>query len=169
MTRSSNGVWLLVYVGLAGIIALELSSSLPVAPQVAAAPTVEFLPNATPEPVQFEPPAHTVFEEMTARPLFSASRRPFVSPGTEDVPADLAERTITVELVGTLLTGSDRAALLQPAGQGARWVRESQELEGWHVEAIERARVRLRQGDRAETIELRRQLRGDAPLSMGVR
>jgi hypothetical protein len=61
-----------------------------------------------------------------------------------------------VELVGVLLSGSRRAALLAPASGGqAQWLDEGQALNGWVIEGVQADRARLRQGERAAVLELR--------------
>jgi hypothetical protein len=150
----ATGVWLLVCAGLAGTIVFELSS--PLAPQVTAAHPAAPLPEFAPPPDPFDPPPRDLFGEIAARPLFSASRRPFVS---EDQPAENPQdESVAIELVGTLLTGQGRAALLQPQGQNARWVLAGQQIAGWQVVAIQRDEVSLRLDDEAKTLELRTDL-----------
>jgi hypothetical protein len=154
----ATGIWLLVCTGLAGIIVLELSS--PIAPQVTAAPPGAPLPEFAP-PDPFDPPPRHLFAEIAARPLFSATRRPFVpEPGAAENPQDA---NIAIELVGTLLTEQGRAALLQPQGQNARWVLAGEQIAGWQVVTIERDQVRLRLDDEAKTLELRTDLVQPAP------
>jgi hypothetical protein len=156
----STSLWLLICAGLAGLVALELSSGLPLAPEVtAAAPAA--LPAAAPAPPRFEPPPAGTFEEIALRPLFFESRRPFEpTVAAEEGEAPIAEPALAVELVGTLVTDQDRAALLQPAGQSASWRREGDKIAGWRIGTIERERVTLRQGDKTETLELRADLAG---------
>ena len=114
----ATGIWLLVCTGLAGIIVLELSS--PFAPQVTAAPPAAPLLELAPPPDPFDPPPRHLFAEIAARPLFSATRRPFVPES--GAAANPQDANIAIELVGTLLTEQGRAALLQPQGDNARWV-----------------------------------------------
>ena len=150
----ATGIWLLVCTGLAGIIVLELSS--PFAPQVTAALPSAPLPEFAPPPDLFDPPPRHLFAEIAARPLFSASRRPFVPES--DTDDSLQDERIAIELVGTLLTEAGRAALLQPQGQNARWLRAGERIAGWRVETIQRDQVRLRSDDAAQTLELRTDL-----------
>lgn len=163
----STSVWLLICAGLAGVVALELSSSLPLAPEVtAAAPAA--LPAAAPAPPRFEPPPAGTFEEIALRPLFFESRRPFEPMiAAEGGEAPIAEPTLAVELVGTLVTDQGRVALLQPAGQSASWRREGDKIAGWRIGTIERERITLRQGDETETLELRADLAGPVKKAAG--
>jgi hypothetical protein len=148
------GIWLLLCMGLAGIVALELS--LPFAPQVTAALSAASLPEFAPEPEPFDPPPRHAFAEIAVRPLFSQSRRPFVpeSEAAEAPPDD----SIAIELVGTLLTEQGWAALLQPQSQNARWRRAGERIAGWQVKTIERNRVSLHLDDEAKTLKLRADL-----------
>ena len=156
----STSLWLVVCAGLAGVVALELSSGLPLAPEVTAASPVA-LPEAAPAPSRFEPPPVGAFEDIALRPLFFESRRPFEpSVENQEDAAPVVEEVVAVELVGTLVTDQGRAALLQPAGQSASWRREGEKVAGWQIGTIERDRVTLRQGEEIETIELRADLAG---------
>jgi hypothetical protein len=159
----STSFWLLICAGMAGVIALELSSDLRLAPEVTAAAPAG-LPAAEPDAQRFEPPPPDAFDETALRPLFFESRRPFV-PGSPDAAPEEAppeEEPVAVELVGTLVTGQSRAALLQPAGQEASWRREGDKIAGWRIGSIESDRVTLRQGGDLETVELRADLAGPA-------
>jgi hypothetical protein len=156
-THWATGIWLVLCAGLGGVVALELSSSLPFAPQVTAALPAAPLPDIAPEPAVFEPPPRSAFGEIAERPLFSTSRRPFL-PETEREEAAAPDEQVSIELVGTLLTEEGRAALLQPAGQGARWLRPGEKIAGWRVETIERDRITLRLDDEAKTLQLRADL-----------
>jgi hypothetical protein len=153
------GIWLLVCMGLAGIIVFELSS--PIAPEVTAAPPAAPMPEFAPPSDAFDPPPRHLFADIATRPLFSATRRPFVPESeSEDKPQD---ESIAIELVGTLLTGQGQAALLQPQGQNAQWVLAGQEVAGWEVVTIERDQVKLRLDEEAKTLELRTDLVQPAP------
>jgi hypothetical protein len=155
----ATGIWLLLCTGLAGIIVLELSA--PFAPQVTAALPAAGLPEFAPPPEPFEPPPRHLFAEIAARPLFSASRRPFVAEANaEQEPQD---SSIAIELIGTLLTEEGRAALLQPQGQNARWVHAGEQIAGWQVVSVDRDQVSLRQDEEAKTLELRTDLPQPAP------
>jgi len=156
----STSFWLLICAGLGGVVALELSSSLPLAPEVTAASPAA-LPAASPAPPRFEPPPAGAFEDIALRPLFFASRRPFEPTVTvEEGEAPVAEPALAVELVGTLVTDQHRAALLQPEGKSASWLREGDKVAGWRIGTIERERITLRQGEKTETLELRADLAG---------
>jgi hypothetical protein len=141
--------------GLGAIVALEMSGGLSLAPEVtAAAPSTSQL-DWSPAPVEFEPPSPDGLDDITARPVFSPSRRPFVI--TEEAPEPVADLPLPpLQLIGVLLTEQQRTALVQEVGVGKpSWVREGADIQGWHVETIEQSRVHLSAGDRLETVELR--------------
>ena len=149
---------MLAIAGLATVVAYELTGGVALAPDVTAAAPASAMPEAMPEPSEFRPPPQRQFNEISARPLFSRSRRPFASPPGEatEQAAAVAEPAAELELIGVLLTDRERAALLQSVDQpGAQWVREEQTVAGWLVEEITSDRIRLRDGDRVEVVELR--------------
>ena len=150
-THWATGIWLALCIGLAGMIALELS--LPLAPQVTAALPAAPLPEFGHASNPFDPPPRHAFAEIAARPLFSKSRRPFV-PDSE-TGKELPDESIAIELVGTFLSEPGRAALLQLQGENARWLRAGERMGGWQVDTIERNQVRLRMDDQVKTLELR--------------
>jgi hypothetical protein len=172
-TRSidwSTGVWLLICASLSSVSALEVSRSLPLAPQVTASPPTAARLDFASELAPLELPPRDAFDEIAARPLFSESRHPFVAPQTEVAgETQPADENLSVELVGTLLRGELRAALLQPAGQSSRWLREGEQIAGWQIERIEPARIVLGSGDEAKTLELRADLAGPTtPVKKGT-
>jgi hypothetical protein len=140
--------------GLSAAVVLELTGGLSVAPEVTAAPPKETQLDWSHEPLEFEPPSRDALDEIEARPLFSASRRPFVA-AEEEVTQTPVGPLPSLELIGVLLTERQRAALMQPAGGKPSWVLEGSDLQGWYIEKIERSRVHLRSDDRLDTVELR--------------
>jgi hypothetical protein len=155
-TPWTTAVLVILCGGLGAAVALELSGGLSLAPEVtAAAPATPPL-DWPPEPLEFEAPSQDGLDDITARPLFSPSRKPFVA-AEEAEPAPVAARTLpAVQLIGVLVTEQQRAALMQAEGAvEPSWVREGADIDGWRVEAIEHSRVHLRADDRLETVELR--------------
>jgi general secretion pathway protein N len=156
-TPWSTGLLALVCAALTTIVAVELSGGLPLAPQVtAAAPSVELGPE--PALATFEPPPPQRFDEISARPLFAASRRPYEPPvePEADAPPPVEVPPTALQLIGVVLAEQDRSALVRPeGGDRAIWVREGDRLEGWVIEEITRDRVQLQRDDLMETIALR--------------
>ena len=157
-THWLTGLALLAIAGLGTVVVYELTGGMALAPDVTAAAPASALPEAVPAPDEFRAPPQRQFNEISARPLFFPSRRPFAAP-TDDAAAQAAagaEPAAALELIGVLLTDRERAALLQPTGEPApQWAREQQTVAGWLVEEIAADRVRLRDGDRVELVELR--------------
>jgi hypothetical protein len=151
------GFWLTVSAGLAVVVAYQLSHGFPPAPTVIAAPSGA--PPLDPAKRPTTPPrlpAADAVEQITARPLFSERRRPFVpvaAPAEET--AELTQSSVPLELAGTFLTDTDRAALLLVAGGPPAWLRRGQLIEGWRIEAIEQDRVQLSKDKQQQILPLR--------------
>ena len=142
------------------VVGLELAGGVAIAPEVTAAAPASPAPEAPAEPARFRPPAERQFDEISDRPLFFPSRRPFVPAATEAEAAPAGDPATGLELIGVLLTERQRAALVQPQGAaqgqpGAHWVHEQQTVAGWLVEEIATDHIRLREGDRVEVVKLR--------------
>jgi hypothetical protein len=151
----ATALLLAVCAGLGAAVVFEFSGALPIAPQVTAAPPQAPAPDWVHEPAVFEPPSRAQLDVIAARPLFSTSRRPFVTAQAEALPAAAADLP-PLELIGVLLTDQRRAALIRPLdGTPPGWMREDEIVAGWRLERIERGRVHLRAGDRLEVVELR--------------
>jgi hypothetical protein len=154
-TPWTTAVLVALCTGLGLAVTLELSGGLSLAPEVTAAAPAPSQPEWSPEPLAFEPPSAERLDDITARPLFSPSRRPFVAAKGEE-PVAVARSLPALQLIGVLVTEQQRAALMQPEGAAEpSWVREGASMAGWRVEAIEQNRVHLRANDRVTTVELR--------------
>lgn len=155
-TAWTTGILLAICSGLVGTIALEISDELPLVPDVTAAsrPAPEI---AVPDPITYAPPQPEQFTIISRRPLFSASRRPYVppkeDPAAEAAPEPVAPRT-SVKLVGVLLSDKGRAALLRTEGASAVWRHEGQTFDGWTVEAVTADEATLRRADEMMTVQL---------------
>jgi hypothetical protein len=156
-THWLTGLLLLAIVGLGTVVVLELAGGVSIAPEVTAAARAAVAAVAPVRPTKFQPPPARQFDEISDRPLFFPSRRPFVPPAAPDSQAaSTDEPAAKIELIGVLLTDHERAALVQPEGQpAAHWVHEQQTVAGWLVEEIAADRVRLRDGDHVEVVKLR--------------
>jgi Type II secretion system protein C len=157
-THWLTGLLLLAIAGLSAAVVLELTGGVAIAPDVTAAAPATAAPEAAAAPTTYRPPPERQFDEISDRPLFFPSRRPFVPPAgaTEAEATPAAEPAIGLELIGVLLTEHQRAALVQPQGEpAAHWVHEQQTVAGWLVEEIAPDRVRVREGDRVEVVKLR--------------
>lgn len=157
-THWLTGLLLLAIAGLSAAVVLELTGGVAIAPDVTAAAPATAAPEAAAAPTTYRPPPERQFDEISDRPLFFPSRRPFVPPAgaTEAEATPAAEPAIGLELIGVLLTEHQRAALVQPQGEpAAHWVHEQQTVAGWLIEQIDADRVQLRDGDRVQVVKLR--------------
>jgi hypothetical protein len=147
---------LLAVAALGTVIVLELAGAGAIAPEVTAAAPASTAAKPPVGDTEFRPPPERQFDEISDRPLFFPSRRPFVSLVGAESQAAPTEDPPSIELIGVLLTQHERAALVQPGGQpAAQWIHERQTVAGWLVEEIAADRVRLRGGDRVEIVKLR--------------
>lgn len=149
--------WFLASAGLAGVIAFELSNGLPLAPAVTAAPMIVTADGGAQAVPAFEPPASAAIDEIVTRPLFSKTREPFV-PAPEaaaQAPVAAAAPAASFELVGTMVTGQSRIAMIQHAENGVLWLREGQEIGGWHIAEIGGREVLLERDDETRDLRLR--------------
>lgn len=106
------------------------------------------------EPIQFVPPPIHLFRAIVERPLFSPSRRPYLS---SDEEVALLPEEVTIELVGVLITPTWRAALITTGTKDrAIWVRERAFASSWQVENIFADRIDLRRHGEVRSITLRR-------------
>ena len=155
-THWLTGLLLLAIAGLGAVVVLELAGNVAIAPEVTAAAAASAAAEAPAGPAKFQPPAERQFDEISDRPLFFPSRRPFVAAAPASTAAAIEDPAAKIELIGVFLTGPERAALVQPEGQpAAHWVREQQTVAGWLVEEIAADRVRVRDGDHVEVVKLR--------------
>lgn len=155
----SSGVLTLGCCGLAAVVALQLAGDVSLAPRVtAAAPPAPALPEA--DPVEFSPPPADAFSVISERPLFSATRQPFVPPA-EETPVETAvaapEEPLLVELVGVVLTERQQAVMVQEEGERVpRRVNVGQSVDGWRVVSVARDGATFQRGDAVQKLRLRR-------------
>ena len=131
---------------LAGIVAFEFMAGpffVPEAPQEA--PAIDGLAD-TPIASPGERPDISTFAEVTARPLFSPSRRPY-EPSSEPKAGGVA-KTETFDLIGVTISPHERSALLRPkVSSEVLRVVEGQSVGGWEVRAIEPTQITLGRGN----------------------
>jgi general secretion pathway protein N len=114
-------------------------------------------------PVELPPtPPLASFDEITARPLFSPSRRP-PPPGEEPLAntpqqASAPPDKSPFSVMGILITDNTRTALLKPLDSGEDAIRASEgELlpgSGWKIVEITPEWVRIEQQGSSETLKL---------------
>jgi hypothetical protein len=126
------------------------------------APTVTAAPPAAPMlepavgPAEPRLPGDDAVDEIAARPLFSKGRQP--SPSLEGAASASAQRPLPLELAGTYLSGSERAALFQVSGLAPKWLRPGDLIEGWRIEEIKQDQVQLIKGNQEQVLLLRADL-----------
>ena len=143
-------------------MAYQLFYSFPLAPTVTAAPPP---PRRcwSPSRGRAEPrlPGDDAVDEIAARPLFSAGRRPYVAPlrrRAREPAAAPDQPALPLELAGTYLSGADRAALVQVSGRAPEWLRPGELIDGWRIEEIKQDQVQLRKGEQEQVLLLRADL-----------
>lgn len=136
---------------LAGVIAQEWKSGAPEShspPAPASAATLAD-PAAKLKAGQHDA-AH--LDEILARPLFTASRRP--PAGGDRAAGSAATAALKGRLAGIVVSPAGSEALFVESGKTkAVSVREGESFEGWTVERIEPEHVMVRAGARLETVE----------------
>jgi hypothetical protein len=104
-------------------------------------------------------PSLDLLEDIVGRPLFSASRRPVELVIEDQVEAAaVPTQNLSLELVGTMLSGSSRVVLLKHPTEGLLRLRKGQTVEGWEIGEIDHNLVELRNGDEVEQLKLRTDL-----------
>jgi len=140
----------LTCVGLAGVIYEELGRPAiePAANAASARPAASPSKALVAAPSFAMPPLRN-YAEVTARPLFSQTRRP-----PPEVPSGPPAQTSSFTLVGTILSERGRHALIEH-GQPPRLERftEGQEIDGWVIEKILPDKAVVRHGDTQEDIK----------------
>jgi type II secretory pathway component PulC len=141
---------------LAVVVAYQLSNSFPLAPTVTAAPPGAPGLDLAEGPAPPRAPDDAAVEQIAARPLFSASRQPYLAPPAPvEEAAEPSRPSLPLELAGTYLTENDQAALLLVSGGSPTWLRKGQLIEGWQIEDIGQDRVELRKDGRQQVLQLR--------------
>lgn len=139
----AGAVLIALCLALAGSIVLEAGEPImEPTPEATAAPMSAPHPAAAQESPRFSMPPMRQYAEVLKRPLFSETRRPpLQAANTQATQLDL-------NLVGTVITASDRRALVEH-GKPPRLERvvEGQEIDDWTVEAIKLDRLVLSRGD----------------------
>ncbi len=95
-------------------------------------------------------PEKTAYAAIAQQPLFYPSRKPWAPPPAPTPPPVVkAPPPLTkYVLVGVILSGQSRSALIRPPGAAeVITLEEGQNLEGWRLQEISRARLRFSAGD----------------------
>ncbi|MDH3659749.1 MAG: hypothetical protein OEU92_06935 [Alphaproteobacteria bacterium] len=151
--RSRRG-WLIACTALAAVIVYQWRSAVPLAPPVTAVEIDAAALDAV-EPARFQPPTVDIVTPIVERPLFAASRRPS-EPEAPAAPEGTAEqgKLLNLRVVGTMVTGEARTALLRQDGVGIRRIRLGDDLCGWRIARIDQTGVTLMHKDEIFRLDL---------------
>ena len=150
--RRSNRFWVALCLGLLTMVVLELVAThenirVKIAEKQSAIYPVD---PVKPRSTEFRPPPYSVIEVVAARPLFSPSRRPYV---TSIVASNVED--VAFELIAVLLTESRRAALVRIETQEQPvWVHEREWLSSWQVETIQSNHLSLHRRNNVRIVKL---------------
>jgi hypothetical protein len=126
---------------------LEAMPQLVTAGDAPAEPSVA--PVSSPRPVDHDP--LSAFDEMVRRPLFTASRSPFVP--TQSTP-NLAGPP-DIRLTGVAIDASKKRALLRSSQQPqGRWVEQGQSIDGWQLQSVRDDAVIITSGQQMHELRL---------------
>ena len=124
------------------------------APPLAAASSAD-----TSEPTVFgqqpiEPHPLSDFDEIVRRPLFTASRSPFVVP-IETTQALAGLRSPDIRLAGVAIDASKKQALLRtPQQPQGRWVEQGDSIDGWLLQSVRDEAVIVASGQQTHELRL---------------
>ena len=94
------------------------------------------------------------FEEIVRRPVFTASRRPFVPP-TERAQTLAGLRSPDLRLAGVAIDTNKKRALLRTAQQPqGRWVEQGDSIDGWLLQSVSEDAVIVASGQQAHELRL---------------
>jgi len=146
--------WLILSVGLAGVIAYQWQGELSLTRLVTAIEIEEPDLNAL-DPPEFVPPSEDIVAPILERPLFAASRRPVTAEETERPEAVQDQGTLLqLRLIGTMQAGRTRAALVQRGDAGLVRLRIGADLCGWRIDWIDDTGITLSHDGRSIRLEL---------------
>lgn len=124
------------------------------APPLAAASSAD-----TPEPPVFgqrpiDPRPLSDFEEIVRRPLFTASRKPFVV-STEATQTLAGLRSPDIRLAGVAIDAGKKQALLRtPQQPQGRWVEQGDSIDGWLLQSVRDDAVIVASGQQTHELRL---------------
>jgi hypothetical protein len=103
------------------------------------------------------------FAEITERPLFYPSRKPWTPPPPPPPPpaptpvAKAPSPLTNYALVGVIVSGDQRSALIRPPGnKKAITITEGQDLAGWKLQEITSVSLRFGAGDASYEMKFRK-------------
>ena len=156
--------WLALAGGLAAVVIHQLAGhlSLAKAPPADHGPGMDDLLSdiAHLEIVHADLPERVIVDRIAERPLFVATRRPYVpAPAPAPAPMLVQEQPPpAVDLVGLMQNQDVWTVLLRHHGGGLLRLREGQDVDGWIIDHIDDDGLRLRQGERTHWLKQESQL-----------
>lgn len=156
----SSAFWLTAAAALSGVVALEVTNELPLAPSVEAAlAETAAAPRTAVDRPAVSLPSSDLIDAIRARPLFSTTRRPS-EPETdrEAAVAGKPDAKPALELIGTMRTGDAHVALLKRGDGTLVRARLGRDVGGWTIGHIADREVRLEDGEDEQVLTLRKNL-----------
>lgn len=136
------------------IMFVELSWPLGLEAPGAREPTLPSRPAST-EAWRPAPLAH--YEALTARPLFTADRRPYEPPPEPPVPVEPPGPRVELDVTAIVTSASARLALLRSnVSPDVRKLSVDQTIDGWTLVEIRTDEVVLRKGDEQIVVALQK-------------
>jgi len=94
------------------------------------------------------------FEEIVRRPVFTATRKPFVAPA-EKAQTVAGPGSPDIRLAGIAIDTNAKRALLRTAQQPqARWVEQGESIDGWLLQVVREDAVIIASGQQAHELRL---------------
>jgi len=153
-SRVQNLVLLILCAGVMalGLVNWRIMELEPVPPlAVASSADTPEAPVASQKPI--DPLALSDFEEIVRRPVFTASRRPFVP--TEKAQAVAGPASLDIRLAGVAIDINAKRALLRTAQQPqGRWVEQGESIDGWLLKTVREDAVIVASGQQAHELRL---------------
>lgn len=170
---SSNGTaaWLLASAGLCAVVAFQLSNEISIAVPVTAAPAEVQTTQIDHGDVDWLiPPDYALLDMIVERPLFSLSRRPVEAPiSARPASAPVVAKTMSFKLLGTMVAGDARLALLSHPEKGMLRLREGQDIDGWRIQDVRGSDVMISRGDETMHLRLQKPPPSSSPLQVTVK
>jgi hypothetical protein len=95
------------------------------------------------------------FEEFVRRPLFTASRSPFVPTGSTQTLAGPSVRPSDIRLAGVAIDAGKKQALLRtPQQPQGRWVEQGDSIDGWLLRSVRDDAVIVASGQQTHELRL---------------
>ena len=153
-----SAFWSVVAVGLLWLVAHQVTDEQPTLSNVVAAPAGTSGDEKAVETNSVVAlPSENLVERIVERPLFSETRRTAPPAMPQRPEADEApDEALSLELIGTILVGDVRVALVKHPAKGLIRRRPGQSIGDWTLVDVEKHRVSLEGEDDLKTLTLRK-------------